>query len=70
VTGHTDRVGTVESNDALSLRRARLIRDRLLSVGVAAERVEAVGRGEREPLVPTADEVPEPKNRRVEIRVR
>jgi len=27
-------------------------------------------RGEREPLVPTADEVPEPRNRRVEIKVR
>jgi outer membrane protein OmpA-like peptidoglycan-associated protein len=70
VVGHTDRVGKVEANDALSLKRAGFVRDALLAVGVDARQVEAFGRGEREPLVPTADEVPEPRNRRVEISVR
>ena len=70
VTGHTDRVGTVESNDALSLQRARAIRELLIGRGFDASRVDAVGRGEREPVVPTADEVAEPKNRRAEILVR
>ncbi|HET9855322.1 MAG TPA: OmpA family protein [Methylomirabilota bacterium] len=70
VIGHTDRVGAVPYNDALSLRRAERVRDELVKVGIAADRIRLAGRGEREPLVPTADEVPEPRNRRVEINVR
>ncbi len=70
IIGHTDRVGSVEGNDALSLKRAESLRDLLVESGVAADKLEAVGRGERDPLVPTADEVDEPKNRRVEIVVR
>lgn len=70
VIGHTDRVGKVKDNDALSLRRAEVMRDILLANGITAEQVEIAGRGEREPLVPTDDEVPESKNRRVEVSVR
>jgi OOP family OmpA-OmpF porin len=70
ITGHTDRVGTVESNDALSLRRAAAIRELVVKRGFDPTRVYAIGRGEREPVVPTADEVDEPKNRRAEIVVR
>jgi outer membrane protein OmpA-like peptidoglycan-associated protein len=70
VIGHTDRVGSVEGNDKLSQKRAEGLRDLLIEAGVPADKLEAVGRGERDPLVPTADEVDEPKNRRVEINVR
>lgn len=70
VIGHTDRVGTDKANDALGLRRAERVRKILMQRGVPAERVIAVSRGEREPLAPTADEVTEPRNRRVEISVR
>ena len=70
VIGHTDRVGTLEFNDKLSLARARAVRAALVAAGIAADRIQEAGRGEREPLVPTADEVEEPKNRRVEINVR
>jgi outer membrane protein OmpA-like peptidoglycan-associated protein len=70
VIGHTDRVGKVEANDALSLKRAEVVRDILSRAGVKAASMDVVGRGEREPLVPTADEVAEPRNRRVEISVR
>jgi outer membrane protein OmpA-like peptidoglycan-associated protein len=70
VIGHTDRVGAVPYNDALSLRRAERVRDELVKVGIAADRIRVAGRGEREPLVPTPDEVAEPRNRRVEINVR
>jgi len=70
VIGHTDRVGAVPYNDALSLRRAERVRDELVKVGIAPDRIRVAGRGEREPLVPTADEVAEPRNRRVEINVR
>jgi outer membrane protein OmpA-like peptidoglycan-associated protein len=70
VIGHTDRVGTVPSNDALSLRRAERVRADLARLGISASRIEVAGRGEREPLVATEDEVPEPRNRRVEINIR
>jgi outer membrane protein OmpA-like peptidoglycan-associated protein len=70
VIGHTDRVGSVEGNDKLSKQRAEGLRDLLIESGIPAGKLEAVGRGERDPLVPTDDEVDEPKNRRVEISVR
>jgi len=70
VIGHTDRVGSLEANDALALQRAATVREILVRSGLAAERISTSGRGEREPLVPTADEVAEPRNRRVEISVR
>jgi outer membrane protein OmpA-like peptidoglycan-associated protein len=58
------------ANDALSLKRAKVVSQLLVDKGAVAARVEAVGRGKRELLVPTADEVDEPQNRRVEIVVR
>jgi outer membrane protein OmpA-like peptidoglycan-associated protein len=70
VIGHTDSVGTLEANDALSLRRAATVRALLVTQGVAESSIEVAGRGEREPLVPVGDEVAEPKNRRVEINLR
>ena len=70
VIGHTDSVGPVEANDALSLKRAEVVAQLLVKMGVSREKIGLVGRGEREPLVPTADEVDEPRNRRVEIKLR
>lgn len=70
VTGHTDRLGQGEDNDRLSLERAREIRDLLIAQGLPADIVSAVGRGEREPSVATADGVRNPQNRRVEVIVR
>jgi len=70
VIGHTDSVGADSFNDDVSMKRAELIRSKLVGMGVNAQRIEAVGRGKRELLVPTADGVPEPRNRRVEIRVK
>jgi outer membrane protein OmpA-like peptidoglycan-associated protein len=70
VTGHTDRVGTEASNDRLSLERAQAVRDMLVQRGLKTTFIRAVGRGEREPLIPTPDEQPEPRNRRVEVIIR
>ena len=70
VIGHTDRVGPVEYNDTLSLRRAERVRKDLANRGVPTSAINVAGRGEREPIVPTADEVNEPRNRRVEINIR
>lgn len=70
VIGHTDRVGTVQYNDALSLQRAEKVRGDLVRLGIPLDRIQVAGRGAREPLIPTEDQVPEPRNRRVEITVR
>lgn len=70
VIGHTDRVGPLEYNDKLSLQRAERVRTDFLKRGVAERAISVAGRGEREPLVATADEVAEARNRRVEINIR
>jgi outer membrane protein OmpA-like peptidoglycan-associated protein len=70
VIGHTDRVGALEANDELSLQRAERVKADLVSQGISADRIQAAGRGEREPVIPTDDGVDEPLNRRVEINVR
>lgn len=70
VIGHTDRVGNLNNNDLLAYSRALSISDLLIESGIPRDTVIVAGRGEREPLVPTDDEVEEPRNRRVEISVR
>ena len=70
VIGHTDTVGNDQVNDALSRQRAETVRAALIDRGIAPENMAAIGRGKREPVVPTADGVSEPRNRRVEIFVR
>ena len=70
VTGHTDTVGSSDSNDKLSMQRAERVKGFLTGIGIPGDRIQVAGRGERELLVPTADNVDEPRNRRVEINVR
>jgi OOP family OmpA-OmpF porin len=55
VTGHTDRLGTDAYNQKLSERRANQVRDYLISQGVEANRLQAVGKGESEPVVACDD---------------
>ena len=70
VIGHTDSVGSAALNDTLSRQRADTVRSSLIGRGIAGDSIVAVGRGKREPVVPTADGVEEPRNRRVDILVR
>ena len=70
VIGFTDTVGDLSYNQALSLRRAAAIRDALVRDGVDRQAISIAGRGKHDLLVPTADQTPEPRNRRVEITVR
>ena len=70
IGGHTDRVGLLADNDRLALKRAEKMRGEMVRQGLPADSVQAAGRGERPPLVPTADEVAEARNRRVEMLVR
>jgi len=70
VIGHTDTVGDLRSNQALSLARAAVLRDRLVRDGVERNAISVAGRGKLNLLVPTGDQVPEPLNRCVVITVR
>ena len=75
VTGHTDRIGTDAYNQKLSDRRANIVKDYLAAQGVDAAMIEAVGKGEAEPVVQCTGNKATKKlisclqpNRRVEIR--
>lgn len=70
VIGHSDSVGGLSYNDKLSLARAERVREMMIGMGIPADRIQAAGRGKRELLVPTEDNVSEARNRRVEINVR
>lgn len=69
VVGHTDTVGSDRYNQGLSDRRAQAILRALLAADVPQGLVSTRGAGERELFIPTADNVREPYNRRVEISV-
>jgi len=70
VVGHTDTVGKDDYNSVLSLKRARAVASILRGKGVDPSVLDITSHGKRNPLVPTGDQVPEPRNRRVEITVR
>ena len=70
VTGHTDTTGNARTNVELGLRRANVVRSMLVQTGLSTLMIEVRSHGEAEPLVRTADNVSEPRNRRVEITVR
>ena len=67
VTGHTDTVGTAKYNQALSERRASAVKTQLVTDGVSGGEISTVGVGKSGLLVPTADGVREPQNRRAVI---
>ena len=70
VNGHTDRMGEADYNYNLSVRRAKRIQKMLEYRGVNQKIITTTSHGKNNPLVPTADNVPEPRNRRVEVIVR
>jgi outer membrane protein OmpA-like peptidoglycan-associated protein len=70
VIGHTDTMGTQQANYGLGLKRAMTVRNILVAAGLSDGSIEVTSVGELDPLVKTADETPEPRNRRVDIAVR
>jgi OOP family OmpA-OmpF porin len=73
ITGYTDRLGTDAYNQRLSEKRAEAVKNYLVSRGVPASRLSAIGKGEAEPVVQCNDKdrnalirCLEP-NRRVEV---
>jgi OOP family OmpA-OmpF porin len=69
VVGHTDLAGSQDFDDNLSRRRAQTVAAFLIKQGIPAQQIETAARGKREPLVHTADGVPNHMNRRVVITI-
>lgn len=69
VIGHTDQVGTIDYNQALSERRARSAAAYLVGQGVSGARIDARGLGETEPVATNDTEAGRMANRRVEVAI-
>src|SRR4051794_37604544 len=67
VTGYADKAGRPAYNQRLSERRAEAVRRELERLGVQSTAITVAAEGENDPAVPTADGVPEARNRRVVI---
>jgi outer membrane protein OmpA-like peptidoglycan-associated protein len=66
-TGYADRSGPANYNMDLSRRRAETVKAEMVRLGVPANEIVVAWKGENDNLVPTADGVREPQNRRVTI---
>jgi len=66
ISGHTDNVGNPKGNKALSQKRVQACRDYLVSKGIDAGRIEAVGYGDERPIASNDTEDGRQKNRRIE----
>ena len=67
VQGHTDNTGTVAGNQKLSEQRAQAIVNKLVEMGIAANRLSAKGMGQSAPLADNSTDEGRAKNRRVEF---
>lgn len=70
VIGHSDTVGKADLNDSLSLKRAQSVAELIQGMGLKVDALVVESHGKRNLLVPTPDETPEPRNRRVEVTIR
>ena len=70
VIGHSDTLGTEDWNMQVSKKRAMAVKDLLVKQGVASGTIVTTYHGEQNPLIPTANDVWEPRNRRTEVVVR
>ena len=67
VEGHTDSTGNAASNQTLSEQRAQAIVDKLVELGIAKDRLTAVGKGQNNPIADNSTDEGRAKNRRVEF---
>lgn len=70
VIGHSDRVGDNSTNKGISMQRAETVAKALTNNGIASQCMDIRYYGENDPAIPTADNVDEPRNRRVEVEIR
>jgi len=69
ISGHTDNVGSPESNLTLSLQRANAVKNYLISKGISANRIETKGYGDTQAIDTNTTEEGRQKNRRTEVRI-
>ncbi len=69
IGGHTDNVGTPESNMKLSQERANTVRNYIINKGIAANRITAKGYGDTMPVADNSTEDGRSKNRRTEVSI-
>jgi OOP family OmpA-OmpF porin len=69
ISGHTDNVGSQQSNQVLSLKRAQAVRNWLVQEGIASNRMKTVGKGLNEPISSNETDAGRAENRRIEFYV-
>ena len=69
VEGHTDNVGDVQKNIALSQKRAQAVKNYLMNKGIDEDRIQTKGYGPNRPISDNSIESKRQANRRVEIRI-
>ena len=69
IQGHTDNVGSEAFNQRLSENRANAVKEYLISKGISADRLKAVGYGQSNPIAPNDTEEGRAMNRRVGMKV-
>lgn len=69
IAGHTDNVGTSESNMILSLNRANSVKGYLVKKGIASERILTKGYGDTQPVADNETDESRQKNRRTKVRI-
>jgi len=67
IEGHTDNVGSDESNQGLSERRAQSVQSALMQRDVARSQITAMGKGENFPIASNDSADGRQSNRRVEL---
>ena len=69
LSGHTDSHGSDEYNKSLSNARSRAVYDRLVALGVSANRLTFVGFGEEQPIATNENDEGRQQNRRTEFKI-
>lgn len=69
ISGHTDNIGTAESNLKLSADRANAVKNYLVKYGISATRIQTKGFGDTQPVATNDTEEGRQKNRRTEIKI-
>jgi outer membrane protein OmpA-like peptidoglycan-associated protein len=67
IIGHTDDIGSDRANQTLSEGRCQSVRQEMINRGIAEDRIDIEGRGEKDPIVPNDSDEHRQMNRRVEI---
>ncbi|MDC0058046.1 OmpA family protein [Pelagibacteraceae bacterium] len=69
IIGHADTKGDNNYNFKLSLKRAEVVKEFLLNIGIAKKNISILGKGENNLAVHTPDNTKHPANRRAEVKI-